>query len=83
MGHWQILGGQRVVNFWPEAKRGPRLYVAGESRGRFGSLAKAISAAGKPVAVETPAEEAGQHYEYVEWLDEIPTQEHEHVHGNR
>lgn len=33
-GHWQILGGPRIVNYYPFAKRGPTVYVCGERGGR-------------------------------------------------
>lgn len=28
-GHWQILGGEFVVNYYPFAKKGPKKYVQG------------------------------------------------------
>ena len=47
--HWQILGGVRPVNFYPEGRRGPCFYVNGAVRGcrgpKAGSLDAAIRAA--------------------------------------
>lgn len=41
-GHWQILGGRQIVNFYPETKRGPRVYVDGRKHGQRGDMAVAI-----------------------------------------
>lgn len=45
--HWQIREGRRVVNVWPETRRGFRFSVDG-GQGRGGSLAQAIEEAGPP-----------------------------------
>jgi hypothetical protein len=44
--HWQIRGGQHIVNFYPSTKRGQRFYVDGAAHGASGELSKAIQAAG-------------------------------------
>ena len=31
-GHWQIRGGVVLVNYYPEGKRGPTIYVNGGKR---------------------------------------------------
>lgn len=49
--HWQILGGEFVVNFYPETKRGPRFYVDRAKRGSDGPLSRAIAAAKGAVTV--------------------------------
>lgn len=50
--HWQIKGGQRIVNIWPETNAGPKMQmgVAKAVRLPFGSagIASAIAAAGLP-----------------------------------
>jgi hypothetical protein len=45
--HWQILGGQQIVNVWPDTKKGFR-FQAGKAPVRTGDLGEAILAAGKP-----------------------------------
>jgi hypothetical protein len=47
-GHWQVLGGERTVNFWPRAKEGPKIHAKGMSHGKqVQSLEEVIQAAGK------------------------------------
>lgn len=46
-GHWQLTGGPLLVNFYPYAKRGPKIYVQGTNEGRRGTAAEAIAAANK------------------------------------
>lgn len=48
-GHYQILGGDRLVNCWPETKRG-FVYQADGQKSRIGSLADAIQLAGPPTS---------------------------------
>jgi prefoldin subunit 5 len=43
-GHWQAKG-DRLVNYWPFARRGPKIYVDGQRRGQTGSLAEVIALA--------------------------------------
>lgn len=52
--HWQIKGGQVLVNFYPHTKRGHVYCVAiAGQRGKAGiTVAKAIQAAGKPMTAE-------------------------------
>ncbi len=57
-GHWQITGGEQMVNVWPNTKRG-FVMAAGNGRGRFGSVAKAIKLAGPP---KTPKPQAEHEY---------------------
>ena len=45
--HWQITGGAKLVNVWPNTKRGCRIAVD-NGRGRSGTVAKAIALAGPP-----------------------------------
>ena len=33
--HWQLKGGAMLVNYYPNAKRGPKIYVAGTKKGRY------------------------------------------------
>ena len=47
-GHWQIVGGGFLVNFYPETKRGSVFCVAG-MKGIVGGLEAAIAAAAEPV----------------------------------
>lgn len=44
-GHWQILRGKFLVNFYPHTKQGMRYYVNGASHAHSGNLASAIGAA--------------------------------------
>ena len=44
-GHWQLTGGSLLVNFYPYAKRGPKIYVQGTNEGRRGTAEEAIAAA--------------------------------------
>jgi hypothetical protein len=43
--HWQIRGGEHIVNFYPDTKRGQRFYVDRTERATNGSLDKALRAA--------------------------------------
>jgi len=43
--HWQILGGGRIVNYYPHTKRGERFYVDRARRAENGTLDLAIRAA--------------------------------------
>lgn len=55
--HWQIRGGKRLVNFWPNAKGGSKYYVDNDERSHRGSLDVAIRKAGPstlPRRDETP-----------------------------
>lgn len=48
--HWQIRGGRYCVNFYPDAKRGPTLYVNATNEGIRGvTIADAIQAASNPL----------------------------------
>lgn len=44
--HFQILGGKVLVNFYPNAKKGPVVYVAGTAVGHRADLSYAIRCAG-------------------------------------
>lgn len=46
-GHWQLTGGSLLVNFYPYAKRGPKIYVQGTNEGWRGTAEEAIAAANK------------------------------------
>lgn len=46
-GHWQVMG-PNIVNFYPQTRRGPRMYVAGTTGGQYAVAEKAIEAALKP-----------------------------------
>lgn len=48
--HWQIIGGEFLVNFYPYAMHGSSFYVNG-SKGKRGTLAEAIAAAHNPPAI--------------------------------
>ncbi len=55
-GHYQLLGGSRLVNFYDTAK-GSKIYVAGDSSGRFvGSVAQVIEATGPVIKQQTESE---------------------------
>lgn len=43
-GHWQITGGPLIVNFYPFARFGSKIYVSGTKSGYHGGLAEAIAA---------------------------------------
>lgn len=43
--HWQITGGKCVVNYYPDTKRGDRMYVNGTAGGVAATFDKAIQAA--------------------------------------
>lgn len=45
-GHLQIIGGEKVVNMWPWAKRGFRFQIDGD-KSRCGTIREAVNAAGK------------------------------------
>lgn len=44
--HWQIRGGQRIVNVWPHTKHGLRFQRDGQ-KAQNGTLSGAIAAAGR------------------------------------
>ncbi len=46
-GHWQLTGGALLVNFYPYAKRGSKIYIQGTNEGRHGTAEEAIAAANK------------------------------------
>lgn len=46
--HFQITGGKYLVNYYPNAKRGPKIYVAGMTLGFKGGDAEAIKACNEP-----------------------------------
>lgn len=46
--HWQIRGGERLVNVWPNAKRGGFRFQEDGKKSRLGNLAQAIELAGPP-----------------------------------
>lgn len=50
-GHWQILGGGFLVNYWDETRRGPVFCVSG-MKGQPGGVKQAIEAASQPPATE-------------------------------
>ena len=56
--HWQITGGEQLVNCWANSNRGFRM-AAGNGRGRSGSVAEAIRLAGPP---KTPKPQAKHEY---------------------
>jgi hypothetical protein len=60
-GHWQIIGGGFLVNFYPETKRGPVFCVAG-MKGVCGGMHAAIAAASKPVPADSKGERKGRGY---------------------
>lgn len=43
--HWQITGGQFIVNYYPRTRRGACMYVNGMSSGIVATVEKAIQAA--------------------------------------
>jgi len=43
--HWQILGGLRIVNFYPYTSGGSKIYIQGTAGGYKGDIAQAITAA--------------------------------------
>lgn len=45
--HWQMLGGALLVNYYPTAKGGAKIYIGGTTEGFRGSLELAIQAAQK------------------------------------
>ena len=45
-GHWQVIGGALVVNFWPCAKGGSKYHAAGMGKSKHGEPRDAIAAAG-------------------------------------
>ncbi len=53
--HWQITGGEQLVNVWPNTKRGFRM-AADNGRGRPGTVAEAIKLAGPPETAKPQAE---------------------------
>ncbi len=55
-GHWQLTGGSLLVNFYPYAKRGPKIYVQGTNEGRHGTTEEAIAAANERPDVRHPAD---------------------------
>lgn len=44
-GHWQVIGGKLLVNYYPFARRGATVYVAGSKNSCKGSDDVAISSA--------------------------------------
>lgn len=46
--HWQLKGGPLLVNFYPFAKKGPIVYVAGTTGGYRGDIKAAIRATKQP-----------------------------------
>lgn len=48
-GHYQILDGKRLVNCWPDSKRG-FVFQADGQKSRVGTIAEAIQLAGPPKA---------------------------------
>lgn len=55
MWHWQIRGGDRIVNCWPHTKVGFKYQAVGE-KARAGDVKRAIEAAGEGRAWESPLE---------------------------
>jgi hypothetical protein len=45
--HWQLHGGERLVNVWPHTRRGLRFQADGQ-KSQAGTLADAIALAGPP-----------------------------------
>ena len=55
--HWQIRGGERLVNVWPHSKKGFRFQVDGK-KSQFGNVPLAIEFAGpppNPIVEEAPS----------------------------
>lgn len=48
--HWQIIGGEFLVNFWPYSRRGSRFQAVG-SQSDLGDLSEAIRAAHCPPVI--------------------------------
>ena len=72
--HWQLRGGWRLVNVWPNTRRGFR-FAAGDGKGRSGTLRDAIQLAGpvRPVPPEKPprqppAPRVGLNRRFWRWL---------------
>jgi len=67
-GHWQLLGGVHLVNFYPWASKGPTLYVAGAASGkRIGGtnqeiIAQVIAAVTQPPRREKKAKRRSSSY---------------------
>lgn len=40
--HWQVEGGAFLLNYYPTAKGGPKIYIAGTTGGFHGGLQKAL-----------------------------------------
>jgi hypothetical protein len=64
-GHLQIIGGEKVVNMWPWAKRGFRFQVDGD-KSRCGTVRDAVNAAGKSSKRATTREV--RPYPHIEYL---------------
>ena len=54
--HWQIKGGEQLVNCWAHTNRGFRI-AAKNGNGRSGTMAWAITLAGPPKVPEPQAEQ--------------------------
>lgn len=54
--HWQIRGGRRLVNVWPNTKRGFRFQASGQAV-RTGVIGEAITAAGPTIGGSPPWED--------------------------
>ncbi len=71
-GHWQVIGGPLLVNFYPNAKRGPVYYVAGTTRGVWGSAEEALAAAGRPPVIGSLPKDSRSHRQvYRRWKERL------------
>lgn len=57
--HWQIRGGQQLVNIWPNTTKRGFVMQADHQKSKKGTIAKAIKLAGPP---KTPTGQAEKKY---------------------
>jgi hypothetical protein len=61
-GHWQVIGGALLVNYYPNAKKGPTLYIAGTNSGKkVWHIEQVIKAAKNPPEGLSPSKRKMNH----------------------